>query len=76
MEGLHARLIRREDGSILLVDQGSVAGTWVNYIEVPEGGCVLAHGDLIHFGRRGFLFTDRQPQRTRKPVITFEEPHT
>lgn len=74
VEGLHARLIRREDGSILLVDQGSVAGTWVNYAEVPEGGSVLQHGDLIHFGRVGLRFTERQPGRTRKPVITIQEP--
>ncbi len=76
VEGLHARLIRSEDGSILLVDQGSVAGTWVNYTEVPEGGRVLEHGDLIHFGRVGFRFSERNPRRARKLVITIEEPQS
>jgi hypothetical protein len=70
IDGLHARLIRREDGSFLLIDQGSVAGTWVNYAEVPSEGQVLQHGDVIHFGRLGFRFTLRTPQNVRKPVIT------
>jgi pSer/pThr/pTyr-binding forkhead associated (FHA) protein len=70
VDGLHARLVRQEDGSFLLVDQGSVAGTWVNYAEVPSEGQVLQHGDVIHFGRVGFRFTLRSPQYVRKPVIT------
>jgi pSer/pThr/pTyr-binding forkhead associated (FHA) protein len=74
VEGLHARLIRQEDGSLRLVDEGSVAGTWVNYTPVASEGQVLEHGDLVHFGRVGFRFTQRDPQHVRKPVITFEEP--
>ena len=74
VEGLHARLLRREDGSFLLVDQGSVAGTWVNFAEVSSEGQPLEHGDLIHIGRVGFRFTQPQPQHARKPVITLEEP--
>lgn len=48
---LHARLIRQAGGDYLLRDQGSVAGTWVNYEPVPEEGHRLRHGDLIHLGR-------------------------
>jgi predicted component of type VI protein secretion system len=73
VEGLHARLVRQEDGSFRLIDQGSVAGTWVNYAEVPEEGQVLQHGDLIHFGRVGFRFTLRLPQNVSKPVTTLQE---
>jgi hypothetical protein len=70
VEGLHARLLREVDGSLRLRDEGSVAGTWVNFLPVAEGGQVLQHGDLIHFGRVGFRFTQRDPVRTVKPVIT------
>jgi len=73
VEGLHARLVRQEDGSFLLSDQGSVAGTWVNYAEVPAEGQVLQHGDLIHFGRVGFRFTLRTPQKVTKLVVTLQE---
>jgi len=73
VEGLHARLVRQEDGSFLLSDQGSVAGTWVNYAEVPAEGQVLQHGDLIHFGRVGFRFTLRTPQKMSKLVVTLQE---
>jgi len=72
--GLHARLTRQADGSLRLVDEGSVAGTWVNYTPVAGEGQVLEHGDLVHFGRVGFRFTQRDPQHVRRPVITFEEP--
>lgn len=69
VEALHARLIRHADGRYLIKDTGSVAGTWVNYHEIPESGMILHHGDLIHFGRNAFRFvkpvpTDRAPQLT------------
>lgn len=48
---IHARIIRIAGGGYLLRDQGSIAGTWVNYEEVPENGKRLTHGDLIHIGR-------------------------
>jgi hypothetical protein len=56
VDRMHARLIRQVDGSYLLKDQGSVAGTWVNYEEVPKEGLLLADGDRIHFGRAFFQF--------------------
>jgi hypothetical protein len=73
VESLHARLLRQPDGAFRLVDESSVAGTWVNYQPVPEDGILLEHGDLIHFGRMGFRFALREPQQTRKLVITYEE---
>jgi predicted component of type VI protein secretion system len=61
---MHSRLIRQVDGSYLLKDQGSVAGTWVNYEEVPEEGLLLSDGDRIHFGRAFFHFIrPNAPQR-------------
>ena len=54
--GLHARLTRQAAGGYLLKDQGSVAGTWINYELVPEEGRKLKHGDLVHIGRVAFRF--------------------
>ncbi len=56
VSALHARLIRLASGDYLIRDQGSVAGTWVNYQSVPERGKILEHGDLIHLGRIAFRF--------------------
>ena len=73
IDGLHARLSRLEDGSFRLSDEGSVAGTWINYSPASKEGVVLQHGDLVHFGKMGFLFTMRDPKHVRKPKITREE---
>lgn len=73
VEALHARLLREEDGSFRIVDEGSVAGTWVNYSQVSEEGTVLEHGDLVYIGRVGFRFKEREPRRLLKPVITLDE---
>lgn len=69
IEGLHARLTRQNDGSFRLSDEGSVAGTWVNYSPVSKEGTKLIHGDIIHIGRISFRFTLRHPTLIRKPVI-------
>jgi hypothetical protein len=73
VELLHARLHRLEDGNFFLTDAGSVAGTWVNYSPIPQQGCRLEHGDLVHFGREGFRFTLRAPQHVRQPRIIQQE---
>jgi pSer/pThr/pTyr-binding forkhead associated (FHA) protein len=67
VDRMHARLIRQVDGSYLLKDQGSVAGTWVNYVEVPEAGLLLSNGDRIHFGRAFFQFI--QPNTPHHRII-------
>lgn len=73
LESVHARL-RRENDTYRLMDEGSIAGTWVNYTPISKGGAVLEHGDLVHIGRVGFRFSLRDPARVRKPVILPEEP--
>ncbi len=71
--GLHARLIRQADGGYRIEDQGSVAGTWVNFEPVPEGGRRLRHGDLIHLGRVALRF--HQPgMPLPEPVVHPAEP--
>lgn len=73
VEPLHARLVRNEDDTFRLSDEGSVAGTWINYTPVSQEGAPLEHGDLIHFGRVGFRFIQREPRHIRKPVVTIDE---
>jgi len=70
IETLHARLSRRVDGTYRLADEGSTAGSWINYTPVTQEGAILQHGDLIHIGRLGFRFTLRQPMPIRKRIIT------
>lgn len=74
VDGLHARLVYQADSSFRLADQGSTAGTWVNYTPVSKEGTRLEQGDLVHIGRLGFRFTLRQPFPTHKPVITEQIP--
>jgi hypothetical protein len=61
VESMHARLIRQAAGDYLLRDQGSVAGTWVNFELVPDEGRLLKHGDIIHVGRATFRFRLQTP---------------
>jgi hypothetical protein len=67
--GLHARLIRQADGDYLLRDQGSVAGTWVNYEEIPGMGRRLRDEDLIHIGRTALRFRLAAPASRREITI-------
>lgn len=72
VEALHARLVR-EGNTYRLMDANTIAGTWVNYACVSQGGVLLDHGDLIHLGRSSFRFTLRPPGKIRKPVIHHQE---
>jgi hypothetical protein len=69
VDALHARLSRSDSGAFRIIDQGSIAGTWVNYTPVPEGGAILQHGDLLHLGRVCLRFTLRQPAHIPQPHI-------
>lgn len=66
VSALHARLIRQADGRYVLKDQGSVAGTYVNYERLLEAGQPLQHGDRVHIGRVAFRFrlADAPPPQT------------
>ena len=72
VEGLHARIIRQVDGSYQLRDQGSKAGTWIHYEEIPSAGQKLAHGDIVHFGRSGYRFAFSDPPAEKEILITRE----
>ncbi len=69
VDALHARLSRSDSGAFRIIDQGSIAGTWVNYTPVPEDGAILQHGDLLHLGRVCLRFTLRQPAYIPQPHI-------
>jgi len=74
VEPIHARLLRIQAGEYRIMDEGSVAGTWVNYTPISKEGVRIVHGDLVHIGRLGFRFVERAPKRVRKPVATPGEP--
>jgi hypothetical protein len=74
VKALHARMTRLQDGSFKIQDEGTTAGTWVNYTPVPPEGALLEDGDLIHIGGLGFRFSLTTPTRLRKPVVHHEEP--
>ncbi len=67
---LHARLRQNEQGDFILLDQNSVAGTWVNYEPAPKEGFTLKHGDVIHFGQLSYRFIFTKPPAPQKPVVT------
>lgn len=66
---LHARLKQGADGTYTLLDQGSVAGTWVNFEAVTREGMRLKHGDRIHFGRLSYRFDLGQPPAESEPRV-------
>jgi len=66
---LHARIRLLGDGSYLLLDQKSVAGTWVNLEPIPPEGRRLCHGDVIQIGRVSYRFLLQKPPEVRKPRI-------
>jgi hypothetical protein len=61
------------EGTFLLEDEHSIAGTWINYTPVPQAGVKIEHGDLIHFGRNGFRFTYIEPRSVPRLVILEED---
>ena len=73
VERMHARLIRQADGDYLLRDQGSVAGTWVNYDLIPSEGRRLRHGDLVQLGRVEFRF-QLPGKHAPRPIMVYPDP--
>jgi hypothetical protein len=69
---LHARIQRKESGDFWLFDNGTVAGTWVNYEPVPQNGCILKHEDVVNFGQLMYRFTLKNPPAEPEPKIISE----
>jgi predicted component of type VI protein secretion system len=70
---LHARLQQTSDNGFVLNDEGSLAGTWVNYACLNGQGRRLRHGDLIHFGRLTYRFELADAPPPPEPVISLVE---
>jgi hypothetical protein len=73
VDGLHARIRRSKQGEFIICDEGSVAGTWVNYELVPAEGRILAHSDLIHLGLEVYRFELKNAPALSQPRITSSE---
>jgi hypothetical protein len=69
IDRLHAR-VQYDGKTYVITDAGTVAGTWVNYEEVPPGGVAIHHMDIIHLGRIGFRFQLSEPGQLRKIIVT------
>lgn len=70
---LHARIKQNGEGSFILMDYGSVAGTWVNYEAVSREGVRLKHGDRIHFGMMHYRFDLSQPPAESEPKVVLQK---
>ena len=71
---LHAHVRRKDGGDFLLVDNNTVAGTWVNYDPIPKEGRFLKHGDVVHFGQLMYRFSLKHPPADAEPKIIPEAP--
>jgi hypothetical protein len=69
----HARILQDEKGAFHIRDEGSIAGTWVNYDPIGKEGYILQHGDVIHFGQLAFRFQLKNPPPAQEPTITREK---
>jgi hypothetical protein len=69
---LHARIRQDERGNFAIYDQGSIAGTWVNYEQVGRDGRKLEHGDTVHIGTMMFRFVLRKMPDTPRPRVIRE----
>ncbi len=69
---VHARIKLEAITQFRLIDQNSVAGTWVNYELIPEGGYILQHGDMVNFGKLTYRFVLSKPPVIPTPTIISE----
>jgi len=71
---LHARIKRKDGGDFFVIDNNTVAGTWINYDPIPKEGRVLKHGDVVHFGQLMYRFALKNPPADAEPKIIPEAP--
>jgi len=69
----HARIIQSEDGTFHIRDEGTVAGTWVNYEPIGNEDYSLQHGDVINFGQVVFRFQIKDAPTAKEPKIIREK---
>lgn len=69
---LHARIYMDEEKKFHVADEGSGAGTWLNYAPVSKNGAHLEHGDVIQFGKATFRFEQLGVEKKRLTVIPLD----
>ena len=53
----HACITIQPDGEFVITDEGSPAGTWINYKQILSNKPhPLKDGDIIHIGEAGFRY--------------------
>ena len=70
ISSVHARLRLLDDGTYLLLDNNSTAGTWINYEPALPEGYRLAHGDMVNFGQLIYRFMLKTPPPVSPPTVT------
>ncbi|MHA2429151.1 MAG: FHA domain-containing protein, partial [Candidatus Hermodarchaeia archaeon] len=73
VDDLHTRLKVNLQRDITIHDEGSRAGTWVNYSQITSEGVKLAHGDIIHIGSISFYFKMTDKNQIPKPIVRPQE---
>lgn len=66
---LHARIFMDEEKRFHVADEGSAAGTWLNYAPVSKNGAHLEHGDVVQFGKAVFRFEQYGLETKKLKVI-------
>jgi len=73
VSGLHARILKDDENQYRIQDEGSGAGTWLNYAPVSQYGAKLLHGDLIQFGTVSYRFEMYENKPARFSVEPLED---
>jgi pSer/pThr/pTyr-binding forkhead associated (FHA) protein len=71
VEEQHARLWKDEKGEFWIKDMNSVAGTWVNFLQIGEEPSQIFHGDIIHIADIRFRFVLADAPETPQPEIVW-----
>ncbi len=73
---LHAHITHTDDVNFLVMDTGTVAGTWVNFEPIGKEDHLLRHGDVVHFGKLVFRFELKSAPPVAEPKIVKEKPQS
>ncbi|MBN1303391.1 MAG: FHA domain-containing protein [Anaerolineales bacterium] len=69
----HSRVYHSKDGQYFIADNASVAGTWVNYDPISQGGVQLKHGDRINIGQLAFRFSLKKAPKVAEMTVSSQK---
>lgn len=69
IEPVHTKLRQTRRGDYVISDEGTIAGTWVNFSRLANKQAYLEHGDIFHVGRVGFRFKLHNPTNVYEPEV-------